>query len=412
MWQSSTDGGSTWNNIASTSTTLGIGPLTMSTMYRAVIGSGVCANANSVPGTVYVVNCQISSYCTYTQGFYGNLGGQGCNGNSALENSKTKMLKAFDLNGINKVVFGKANIGGNPAQDRAFTLFRQDIVNNNIYQMLPGGGTPAVLGVKPGGTTYSLLYEGATFSVNSTWNAVPITPNGSTVGKIKNVLLAQTMALFFNMNNGTNLAGLTLHDSLFVTSYDCATGTPVPGAAVFKYALPHNVLVYMSAPSSSYPLTVAGLYQLANDKLGGVDINSPAIADVNNAVDAINNAFDGCRSLIGYYDLSGTITQPVSGNMPSNGWQPAALSVSAYPNPFKDKVIFNITAQQSSSCVIEIYNMVGQRVQTLSQDNLEAGRMHVVEFKIPKTLLNGNYFYVVKAGHQRVSGKLISTGER
>jgi hypothetical protein len=414
-WQSSENGGGTWVDIANTSNTLNVGPLTATMLFRAVVGNGVCANVNSAPGTVQVINCQSGNHCTYTQGFYGNLGGLGCSGGdpdgNTMENSKTKMLNAFDLAGLNRVVFGKADIGGNPTQDRAFTLFKQDIINNNIYLMLPGGGTPAVLGVKPGGTAYSLPYEGATFSVTNTWNAVPIAPSGSTMGKIKNTLLAQTMALFFNMNNGTNLAGFALHDTLYVTSFNCISGDPVPGAPILKFALPHNVLAYMYASGGTYPLTVAGLYQLANDKLGGVASNSIGAADINNAVDVINNAFDGCRSMVGYYDLP--ILQPVSGNIPAEaGWQNPALSVLAYPNPFTDKIVFNITAQESSTCVIEVYNMVGQRVQTLDAGDITAGRMQIVEFKVPPMLLNGNFVYLVKAGTQRVSGKLISVGQR
>jgi hypothetical protein len=276
--------------------------------------------------------------------------------------------------------------------------------------MLPGGGTPAALGVKPGGNAYSSTYEGATYAVTNTWNAVPIAPNGSTAGKIKNSLLAQTMALFFNMNNGTDLAGFVLHDTLYVTSFDCLTGDPIPNAPILKFGMPYNVLQYLTAQNGTYAYTIAGLYQLANDKLGGVTINGISAADITNAVDVINNAFDGCRTMVGYYDLPKV--QPISGSKPATGWQGSRLSVLAHPNPFTDKIVFSITAQESSACVIEIYNMMGQRVQTLEAGKIMAGKMQMIEFKVPTLLLNGNFFYVVKAGTQRASGKLISISQR
>jgi hypothetical protein len=52
-WQSSTDG-STWSDIANTTTTLTATNLTVTTQYRAVVTSGVCSSANSASGTVTV----------------------------------------------------------------------------------------------------------------------------------------------------------------------------------------------------------------------------------------------------------------------------------------------------------------------------------------------------------------------
>jgi hypothetical protein len=174
--------------------------------------------------------------------------------------------------------------------------------------------------------------------------------------------------------------------------------------------MPSNVLQYLSAQSGTYAYTIAGLYQLANDKLGGVTTNNISAAEITNAVDVINNAFDGCRTMVGYYDLPKL--QPISGSIPATVWQSSNLSVLAYPNPFTDKIVFSITAQESSPCVIEIYNMMGQRVQTLEAGNISAGKMQMVEFKVPPMLLNGNFFYVVKAGAQRANGKLISISQR
>jgi len=46
------------------------------------------------------------------------------------------------------------------------------------------------------------------------------------------------------------------------------------------------------------PLTVGGLLDLANIALGGGDTKGASIADINQAVDAINEGFDECRFLL------------------------------------------------------------------------------------------------------------------
>jgi hypothetical protein len=412
MWQSSVDGGASWNDMSNTDDTLNFGPIAQTTQYRAVVQNGVCPLAYSGSGTALVISCQTGNHCTYTQGFYGNLGGLGCSGGNSggntMENSKFKMLRAFDLYGQSKVVFGKANIGGILSQDRAFTLFRMDVSNNNIYQMLPGGGTPNALGVKPGGVTYSSTYEGATYSVTNTWNAVPIAANGSTAGKIKNSLLAQTMALFFNMYNGTNLASFGLHDTLYVTSFDCLTGNPIPNAPILKFGLPHNVLQYIASQSGTYSYNIAGLYALANDKLGGMATGGISASEITNAVDIINNAFDGCRSMVGYYDIPGIAARNDMNLNITRVWNDnQGLKALVYPNPYADVIRFKIESQETGTCVIELYNMLGQKVHTLYPGSITAERSLQVEYIVPAGE-QMNFMYIIRVGKQQVSGKLIN----
>jgi gliding motility-associated-like protein len=53
-WQSSIDGGGTWNDIANTSTTQAYSNIAVTTMYRVVVQSGVCPTANSSVTTITV----------------------------------------------------------------------------------------------------------------------------------------------------------------------------------------------------------------------------------------------------------------------------------------------------------------------------------------------------------------------
>jgi gliding motility-associated-like protein len=53
-WESSTDGGVTWNNIANTTDNESYLNLTQTTIYRAQVQNGICAPAYSVPATVTI----------------------------------------------------------------------------------------------------------------------------------------------------------------------------------------------------------------------------------------------------------------------------------------------------------------------------------------------------------------------
>lgn len=414
-WEYSTDN-ITWITIANTGNTLALGSLTQSTYYRVLVQSGSCPQAYSPVFSVTVMNCpSSSSHCTYTQGFYGNIGGMGCSGDTSgntLETTLDKLNKAFDLYGSNRVVFGRANIDGVPTDDRAFTLFRDDINNQNIFKMLPGGGTSMVLGLKPGGTAFSSTFEGATFDDPSTWSAVPLVASGSNRGRIKNSLLAQTMTLFFNLNNGTNLAALPLHDTLYVSDFDCLTGDPVPGAGIMTFGLPHDVLVFMVNNSTTYSKDVGGLYKLANDILGGVATPGLNQNQVIDAVDKINNAFDECRTLVGSYDMP--IANPTLVSVPYSDdmtrvllSEDQSLTVKSFPNPYAEKVNFTLESKLSGHGTLEIYNIMGQKVATLFDGWLTAGAYKAINYEIPNAQ-RGVLTYVFRMGARKVSGKMIN----
>jgi len=63
-WEYSTDGGNTWSSIAQTSATLSYNNLTQSTMYRAIVRSGVCASATTNSITIAVTALSVGGTVT------------------------------------------------------------------------------------------------------------------------------------------------------------------------------------------------------------------------------------------------------------------------------------------------------------------------------------------------------------
>jgi hypothetical protein len=163
--------------------------------------------------------------------------------------------------------------------------------------------------------------------------------------------------------------------------------------------------------------TVADLLDLANDVLGGVRVpgtegengNSvPSYSDVTNAVDIINNAFDGCTSFNGYQSCD---TDPVltkagkvaAGSLVLN----QQIKVAAYPNPFNDKIRFTIKSSVDGQGSLQVFNLLGQKINTVFQGFLSAGIERVVEYNVPAAARQ-NLIYVLSVNGERVTGKLLN----
>jgi hypothetical protein len=83
------------------------------------------------------------------------------------------------------------------------------------------------------------------------------------------------------------------------------------------------------------------------------------------------------------------------------------LTVSAMPNPFRDKVRFVIRSKVSGQGVLEVFNIVGVKLKTVYQGYIQAGREQVVEYT-PNSAVNANLVYRLQVGSEQVTGKLIS----
>ena len=312
---------------------------------------------NSCSKTVTVYNCEVA--CTYTQGFYGNRNGKACFtdilGNSSTVSTSELMLHAFGPS--TSVVFG------NTINKRFFTLYRADISNGAIYKMLPGGGNLQAIGVDN-----DLPYDGSSYSDPSTWSLVPIQPSGAQKGKIRNTLLAQTIVLWFNLRTSSELGNINLNRDTLVTDAQTACGSHIPIGKPSKFGLPHNIVQYLNE-GNGYPNNVSGLFNLANDVLGGENTALP-IGDVEKAVDVINNSFDGCRILVETIPYSAPEILTITSSIQLEEEKSVAttrLKVIAYPNPYKNGFNLLITSPVSGQATIEFFTITGAKVYEMKR---------------------------------------------
>ncbi|MBD0277511.1 MAG: PKD domain-containing protein [Flavisolibacter sp.] len=83
------------------------------------------------------------------------------------------------------------------------------------------------------------------------------------------------------------------------------------------------------------------------------------------------------------------------------------LSVTAYPNPFSDKVKFVITSPVSGQATLELYNTMGQKVRIVFQGRVTAGLSQIIEYNVPPVNQN-NLMYILRMNGEQVSGKLMN----
>lgn len=83
-----------------------------------------------------------------------------------------------------------------------------------------------------------------------------------------------------------------------------------------------------------------------------------------------------------------------------------ASSLKVYPNPFSQKVIFEFTAARNSHAVLEITNMLGQKVATVMDRQVEEGVLNRVEYE-PFGVNPGTLIYRLRLDDHIQTGRLI-----
>jgi hypothetical protein len=385
------------------------------------VGNSTC-NATAT-AQVVIATTQCDVLCTYTQGFFGNDAGMACDGSPApnLFDTKTTIYNSITAQG------GSIKVGGS-VRSVVVTNSDQDI--QEVIDVLPGGGS-----------SYAFTHSG---QISIT--ALPASYL-SKQDRLNNTLFAQALTLHINMGIKAGLGSFALEaDKWLVTAdvvecgsttikpcqFACTPNLAVPGTYIWTvtyspYASFNKIstALYNGLPTKN----IAGLLRLADSALNGNTLPAGvSLGDIANAVDMINNAFDECRSFVGWFSgataptansfctLPGSATPcPVNSTITRRGdmteaSEPTAtasgLQVSAYPNPFNDVVKFTIQSKVSGQAQLVIYNTLGQQVKTIYNGFIQANKNQVVEYKTP-TPSQGSLYYTFTIGGKQVTGKLL-----
>jgi hypothetical protein len=256
--------------------------------------------------------------------------------------------------------------------------------------LIPAGSWAKVNSVMPGGGSPSALtVAGQCNILNACFDAY-LTKQG----RINNVLLSQTITLSLNVRiRGGILNNLPISNCLLTDA-----GT---------INLNQNVVDYLTCNGAK--ATVANLLALANNLLGGTLVPGqnvggctvPSYGDVNDAVTAINEGFDECRTFLGSCVAPSVTTRTVVSENSGD------VKVTTSPNPYNDKIRFQIESRVSGQGSLEVYNMLGQKIQTVYQGFIQAGKSQNVYYYVP-VLQRANLIYVFRVGGHRVTGKVLN----
>jgi hypothetical protein len=299
------------------------------------------------------------------------------------------MINALTAAPGNMVVFGRQDLN-------RYWVVRLTDVNqgptSNIFKMLPGGGPSAVFGLD----NVAGVPE---YSNGPSWPVVPLQQDGS----IRNQLFSQTLTLYFNTTiTGSTLGNVSLAaGSLAVIApRNCGSSEPA-GSGVPTQLVSPEISNYLA--THGYAVTVAGLLQLANDALGGVNVSPLTLSQIESAVDNINNAFDGCKILTGYVQASGGSGRVITSN--SIASQPS-LIVTAFPNPYEENFSLKINSPVTGQAMISFYTMNGVKIGEMKRD-VVALKDVWVPYNVP-AVYRTRIVYTVNVGSYNARGIVLS----
>jgi hypothetical protein len=343
-------------------------------------------------------------------GYYGNPGGTACDGTTGTLTTDQLISQSLTNWG------GTLTVGRNT---RTVVMTNTAADRLCIMNQLPGGGPAKELSV----ANYGICSLPAAYLQN---------------GRIKNVLLGQTITLGLNLGitSPSDLGDFVLQGGVLATAEPlggCGSDIPTPRSCYIDPNPPYHVIVvneykYFTIDAAVVaaivgPKTVRGLFELANDALANTDgqnnkENGVSIGAIASAVDAINKAFDKCRIFVGW-DVPACVPPAPPTSLVNNGnsnpgsqalatEDVAKINVTTYPNPYTDKVRFVISSKVSGQGVLEVYNLMGTKLQVVYTGYIFAGNGQTIEYRVPE-LYRTNLVYVLRVGDNIITGKLANT---
>ena len=401
-WSKSSGADGTFSNTTGASTIYT--PGLNDKLYPAVISLTASLNGCSSSANAKLITAPCGGVLySYTQGYYGGSG-KSCTpygikvGGAALIQFSLDNSDGILGNSMGQLRLGK--IGA------SFTVNYTDA--STLNTKLPGGGTAG-----------KLLKD---YDLSPLTTTIPLPPLNN--GKISNILLSQTIALGLNVNIPGNTLRYFILKSGYLTTQKADPAT-CPATKVLPCSLDASTLSSLKITGNTTLMTlltgktVNDLLDMASAALGGTLPAGVSYADISGAVDVFNRSFDGGRFFIGYYPTaqSCSVSMATAYRTANTVVMMAApiisvkeLTVQAYPNPFTNKIKFSIESPVSGKAILELYNLFGQKISTVYEGYLFAGKGEVIEYNTSYINMGG-LIYTLKVGNQVVNGKLMKVNK-
>jgi N-acetylneuraminic acid mutarotase len=148
-------------------------------------------------------------------------------------------------------------------------------------------------------------------------------------------------------------------------------------------------------------MTVGQVLTEANNVLGGC-ASSYSAAQLNAALTSINENYDNGTVDLGYLGCNGAAAR-------FGTQQPYLISnleTVIYPNPFYEKTTIRLTSMENEKVTVEIYNVAGEKVAILFDEQMTSGEIREVEFN-GSEMTDAVYYYRITNGKEVLNGRLI-----
>ena len=328
--------------------------------YSYVVTDDYQVSCNNNEPIVIEPGTPCGAHCTYTQGYYGNLGGKSC-ADGVSYSTVGLIAKALDSYPSDTMIIGL------PGRSVSMSNNATDIAK--IVQVLPGGGS-------------SVALSSGDFLITS------MPASYLKKGNINNTLFAQTITLGLNLGIDSTLGNFVLQvGKLAIASPEGGCGSNIPKTRSCSYDIytpTINEYKYYDMPAVVGLLptkTVQGLFDMANIALGGGVLPAGiTLSNLASAVDLINNAFDECRISMGYNQTPLTCVS-----------DRAAFNV----NPVPELIDATITYKFSyvSDVTTEVWNMSGVKLHTQFDTNSYYDKKVLINYPFTAS---GSYIIKIK----------------
>ncbi len=247
----------------------------------------------------------------------------------------------------------------------------------------------------------------------STGTIVITSPLGAGITYSINGVNYQSSATFSNVAPGTY--NVTAKSNNCTSSATSKTISSAPAAAVAPLLciLQQPDLCGNSTGSLRVTYPTGAGYQYSKDNGANWQTNTDftGLAAGSNPSIIVKNA-DGCISTAtscSSADPTCLSSTTLKTSITTENVTTSQTTVKAYPNPFSDKVRFELTSPVSGKGNLEVYNMMGQRVKTIYQGFISAGTQ-TFELNLPTRQI-ASLIYVLRIGDKKISGKLLQINQ-
>lgn len=204
---------------------------------------------------------------------------------------------------------------------------------------------------------------------------------------------------------------------------------PVAPSVVYNAPLCYDSTFSLTIGSVGNPIISGGKYTVLDKNGNAISGISPASPHTATASEVTNNQIifsnipAGSGYVVNIESASGCVPsgaalpcqQPVAQNRNATSspaienFESQTTTVKAYPNPFSDRVIFQIKSSVSGKGSLDIYNMMGQKVKTVYSGFITTG-LQIFELSLPTHQVS-NLIYVLRIGDKKMTGKILQINQ-